>query len=121
MRLPISAAVLGFSLSVSKGNIAWGISLFLADSHFIPLFPLDCVSSLETCGCAGDSRIPTKGWVMAEGKLAVLSCKESLLLPRGSEGEGGRWGMCTFAQNQSPAQTPTPSSVSNQTFSGLFT
>lgn len=31
-RLPISAAVLGFSLFVSKGNIARGMSLFLDDS-----------------------------------------------------------------------------------------
>lgn len=65
-----------------------GHFLILADSHFIALFPPDCVSSLETRGCAGDARMPTKGWVRAEGRLAAVSCTEKLLLPRGSKGEG---------------------------------
>lgn len=60
MRLPISAAVLGFSFLVSKGNIVWGISLFLDDS--LISFPSDPVSSVETCRMHWGLRILAEGW-----------------------------------------------------------
>lgn len=53
--------------------------------------------------------------------MAALKLQgESVLLPRGSEGEGGIRECERLPRNRALSQTPTPSSISNQTFSGLF-
>lgn len=62
-----------------------------------------------------------KAGVMAEGKTAALSSKESLCsCPEEVKGRETSGNVNICPETEPPSQTPTPSSLSNQTFSGLF-
>lgn len=121
-RLPISAAVLGFSLFVSKGNIARGMSLFLDDSlvsrSYFLLIGKQPRNMPEALGTHRHWRRP--GVMALRGRRLPPAARRGCASAGGSGGGGGSRECLHLPRNRAPSQTPTPSSISNQTFSGLF-